>query len=70
MLLDEVIEPATTEGESSIVFYLRKDRSFQFCVRYCKLNAVTIHDSCPLSRMDECINSLADARILSVIDAN
>ena len=46
----------------------KADGSTRFCVDYRKLNAVTVRDSYPLPRMDECIDSLGDAKIFTTID--
>ena len=37
---------------------------------YRKLNAVTVRDSYPLLRMDECIDSLGDATVFTKLDGN
>jgi RNase H-like domain found in reverse transcriptase/Reverse transcriptase (RNA-dependent DNA polymerase) len=42
----------------------------RFCIDYRRLNALTVRDSYPLPRMDECIDSLGDARIFSTLDCN
>lgn len=70
MTNEQVIEPATTEWASPIVFTTKKDGSIWFCVDYWKLNAFTIRDSYSLPRMDECIDTLGEARIFSTHDAN
>ncbi|CDF37529.1 unnamed protein product [Chondrus crispus] len=61
MLRAGVIEPATAEWASPVVFVRKKEGTMRFCVDYRTLNAVTVRDSYPLLRMDECINSLGDA---------
>lgn len=70
MLQEEFIEPATTVWESPIVFAPKKDGTLRFCVDYRTLNNVTIHDSYPLRRMDECIDSMGEGRIFSTLAAN
>lgn len=47
-----------------------KDRSLRFCVDYRKVNAVTFRDAYLLSRMDEHSDSLGDAALFSIFDAN
>jgi hypothetical protein len=42
----------------------------RFCIDYRRLNTVTVRDSYPLPRMDECIDSLGDARVFSTLDCN
>lgn len=34
-----------------------------FCIDYRKQNAVTVKDACPIPRMDECLDSLGEARV-------
>jgi hypothetical protein len=70
MLQEGVIEPATYEWASPVVLITKPDGSVRICVDYRKLNALTIKDSYPLSRMDECLDSLGDATVLSTLDCN
>lgn len=63
------IEPAQKEWASFVVFVPRKDGSLRFCIEYRWLNEVTIQDSDPIARMDECIDSLSDTTIFSTLDA-
>jgi hypothetical protein len=70
MLKAEDIQPATSEWASQIVLVAKPDRYTGFCVDYRRLNAVTVRDSYPLPRMDECIDSLGDAKIFTTLDCN
>ena len=70
MLEANVIEPSTSEWAAPIVFAPKKDGTLRFCVDYRKLNALTVRDSYPIPRMDECIDSLGDAEIFTSLDAN
>jgi hypothetical protein len=70
ILKAEEIEPATSEWASPIVLVAKPDGSTRFCVEYRKLNAITVRDSYPLPRMDECIDSLGDANIFTTLDCN
>jgi Reverse transcriptase (RNA-dependent DNA polymerase) len=70
MLKADVIEPANSEWASPVVLITKPDGSVRFCVDYRKLNAVTVKDSYPLPRMDECLDSLGDATIFSTLDCN
>lgn len=70
MLQEGVIEPATSEWASPVVLITKPDGSVRFCVDYRKLNALTIKDSYPLPRMDECLDSLGDATMFSTLDCN
>ena len=50
-----IIEPASSEWASQVVFVPKKDGSLHFCVDYRRLNACTLAHSYPLLRMDDCI---------------
>jgi hypothetical protein len=68
MLEQQLIEPATGEWASPIVLVPKPDGSLRFCVDYRRLNAMTVPDAYPLSRMDECIDSLGDAVIFTILE--
>ena len=70
MLKQGVIELSTSEWAAPVVFAPKKDGSLRFCIDYRRLNALTIRDSYPIPRMDECIDSLGDATVFSTLDAN
>jgi len=70
MLRMGVIEPAKTAWASPVVFVPKPNGSLRFCVDYRKLNAMTVQDSYPIPRMDECIDSLGEAVVFSTFDAN
>jgi hypothetical protein len=69
MVQQNVIEPATCEWASPIVLVSKLDGSIRFCVDYRKFNLITIPDTYPLPRMDECI-ALGDAVIFTTLDSN
>lgn len=70
MLAAGVIEPSISEWAAPVVFAPKKDGTLRFCIDYRRLNAVTIRDSYPIPRMDECIDSLGDAQVFSTLDCN
>lgn len=70
MLTLDVVETATEEWASPVIFTPQKDVSLLFCIDYSRLNFVTVRDSYPIPRMDECIDSLGGANIFSTLDCN
>jgi hypothetical protein len=44
--------------------------SRRFCVDYRKLNAITVPETYPLPRMDECLDSLGEAVIFTTLECN
>ena len=47
----------------------KKDGSIRICVNYRKLNEVTLHDSYPLPKVQECLDALQGAKWFSTKDA-
>jgi hypothetical protein len=48
----------------------KPDGSLRFCVDYRRLNAITVPETYPLPRMDECIDSLGEAVVFTTLDYN
>ena len=46
----------------------KKDGTYRFCIDYRRLNELTVKDSNPLPRIDQCLDSLGDARFFSCLD--
>ena len=68
MLKKGVIEPSSSPWTSPIVLVKKKDRSTRFWVDYRKVNEVTVKDSYPLPRIDNCLDALAGCRWFSTLD--
>ena len=47
----------------------KKDGTLRFCVDFRRLNALTIPDTYPLPQMEDCIDSLGEARLFTTLDA-
>ena len=70
MLEAGFIKPAQSACPSHVVLVPKTDGSLRFCVDYRRLNSLTIRDSYPLPRMDDCIDSLGDAFLFTTLDCN
>ena len=65
-----VIVPSQSAWASPVVIVPKQDGTPRFCVDYRRLNSVTVRDSYPLPRMDDCIDSLGEAAVFTTLDAN
>ena len=71
MVEQRVEVPApTTDWAASVVFVPKKGGTLRFCVDYKRVNAMTVGDAYPIPRMNECIESLWDAKVFSNLNAN
>jgi hypothetical protein len=68
-LLDKgYIYPSTLPSDCPALFVMKKDKELCLCVDYRPLNAVTIKNMYPLSRIDIPFDELAGAQVFSKID--
>ncbi|KRH93508.1 pol polyprotein [Pseudoloma neurophilia] len=66
---NKMIRESNSPWCSRVVPIPKKDGSIRLCVDYRPLNLLTIKDKYPLPRIDEIIDSLAQARFFSTLDA-
>lgn len=66
----DVIELATSELASPVLFVPKKDESFRWCIHYSRLNEASINHTYPLFCIDECVDFLGSANIFSTLDAS
>ena len=68
MLEAGFIDPAQSKWASPVFLVPKPDGSMRFCVIYRNLKAVRVNDTYPLPRMDECLDSLSDTKVVSALD--
>ena len=68
MLEKGIIEPSNSPWASPIVLVKKKDGSNRFCVDYQDLNNVTVKNSWPLPRSDNCFDALTGSKRFSTLD--
>ena len=68
MLKAKVIKPSTSPWASPIVLVTKKDGGVRFCVDYRKLNKVAKFDAYPMPRIEELIDTIGPAQVISTLD--
>lgn len=68
MLEKGVIEPSSSPWSSPVVLVRKKDGTVRFCVDYRKLNNVTVKDSYPLPRIEDCLDALSGSQWFCTLD--
>lgn len=69
MLTEMVIGSVSIEGARLILLARKKFFSLRFCIAYRKLKAIMTCDLYPLLRMDDCIDGLGQATLLTTLVA-
>ena len=68
LLSQGLIQPSTSPFGAPILFVGKKDGTLRMCVDYRALNKVTQKNKYPLPRIDQLIDQLRDAKVLSSLD--
>ncbi|GBN37091.1 Transposon Ty3-I Gag-Pol polyprotein [Araneus ventricosus] len=67
LLEKHAIEECESAYGAPVVFFPKKDGKTRLCIDYRKLNEITVHDSYPLSRMDDLLQSAKHTNFMSTI---
>lgn len=65
-----VIKPSQAEWCFPVLLVPKPDGTPRFCVDYRRLNEMTVKDTYPQPRMDDCIDVLSKANVFPTLDAN
>lgn len=68
MLQTGVVRPSTSPWSSPVVLVKKRDGAWRFCIDFRKVNAATHRDAYPLPRIDETLDSLANAVLFTTLD--
>lgn len=68
MLKLKIIEPSHSAWASPVVIVPKKNGKARFCVDDRRLNNITKKDAYPLPRMEDCLDSLGDAKVFTSLD--
>ncbi|KAE9051323.1 hypothetical protein PR001_g1555 [Phytophthora rubi] len=64
----DLIRPSTSPWASPVLMIRKPDGGIRFCIDYRRLNAVTIKDCYPMPLIDDILDVLAGAKLLSTMD--
>ena len=68
LLESDLIEPSTSSWSSPCVLIPKPDGSYRLCTDYRKVNEVTVTDSYPIPRIDDCIDNIGSSKFISKFD--
>ena len=68
MVENGVCEASHSPWSSPVTLKTKKDGSTRFCIDYRRLNKLTVKDSYPLPRMDDCLAALGGNLFFSTLD--
>ena len=69
MLLEhDMIEPSKSPWACGVVMAKKKGGQLRFCCDFRYLNAVTIKDAYPMTRIDKSLSKLGDAKFFTTLD--
>lgn len=63
-----LIQPSSSPWGAPVLFCKKKDGSLRMCIDYIALNQLTVRNTSPLPRIDECLDRLKDASYFTSLD--
>jgi len=68
LLEKEIIRPSASPWGFPVLFVPKANGEWRMCIDYRLLNNVTLKDAYPLPRIQDCLDTIGDAKVLSKID--
>jgi hypothetical protein len=68
LLENDFIEPSKSDWSSPCILVPKPDGTYRMCTDYRKVNSVTKTDSYPIPRIDDCIDKVGKAKVVSKFD--
>ncbi|KAK3097762.1 hypothetical protein FSP39_012961 [Pinctada imbricata] len=68
MLENDIIEPSNSDWSSPCILVPKPDETYRLCTDFRKVNSVTKTDSYPIPRIDDCIDKIGSAKLVSKFD--
>lgn len=68
LLEHNLARPSSSPWSSPCILVPKPDSTFRFCTDYRKVNSVTIPDSYPMPRLDDCVDTIGSARYVTKLD--
>ena len=68
MMDDKIIRPSISPWSSQIVVVRKRDNSIRLCIDFRRVNELTVKDSFPLPRIEDCLDALMGNTWFSTLD--
>ena len=68
LLANDLAEVSESDWSSPCLLVKKSDGTYRFCTDYRRVNALTVSDSHPIPRIDDCIDRVGSAQFVSKID--
>lgn len=68
MMDNKIIRPSISPWSSQIVVVRKRDNSIRLCIDFRRVNELTVKDSFPLPRIEDCLDALGGNTLFSTLD--